>query len=327
MNEAATKERKGNALLALWKDKERRGKLIRSLVPFVGLIFIIIFFQITTNGRLLMVKNLKTVLNQTFSIILGACGMVFVISQGNLDFSMGSVSGMAAALAAMVCGAGPLVSLAVALVIGAAIGTLNGLMHVGFKAPANIVTLCTQFTFRGVVQVITATGLIIPMAWSWMDGIPVKIVVSIVLVLITIVVFEYTKFGKYCKAIGSGGAASIQSGVPLNKMKVLAFLLSGVAAGLCGFFSMIRAGSVAPTTGTGLEMNVLLAIVLGGMPLSGGASSKVRAVILGSAMLAFLMNGLVIWGLNDLVQQGVKGAIFLVAVALSFERGNIAVIK
>lgn len=74
-------------------------------------------------------------------------------------------------------------------------------------------------------------------------------------------------------------------------------------------------------------MNVLLAIVLGGMPLSGGANSKVRAVILGSAMLAFLMNGLVIWGLNDLVQQGVKGAIFLIAVGLSFERGNIAVIK
>lgn len=319
--------KKGNALLEMWRDKEQRGKFIRSLVPFIGLVFIIVFFQLTTGGKLLTVRNLKTVFNQTFSIILGACGMVFVISQGNLDFSMGSVSGMAAAVGAMVCGAGPVVSLAMAVLIGAAIGTLNGLLHVGFQAPANIVTLCTQFTFRGVVQVITATGLIIPMAWNWLDGIAVKVVVTALLLAITIVTFGYTKFGKYCKAIGSGGIASVQSGVPLNKMKVLAFTLSGVAAGLCGFFSMIRAGSVAPTTGTGLEMNVLLAIVLGGMPLSGGASSKVRAVILGSAMLAFLMNGLVIWGLNDLVQQGVKGAIFLIAVALSFERDNIAVIK
>ena len=326
MNEAMT-TKKSNALLELWNDKERRGKLVRSLVPFAGLIFIIVFFQVTTGGKLLTTKNLQTILNQIFSIILGACGMVFVISQGNLDFSLGSVSGMAAAVAAMVSGAGMAVSLLLALAVGAAIGALNGLLHVGFRAPANIVTLCTQFTFRGIVQVITATGLIIPMSWNWLDGTTVKIVVTVLLVAATVVTFSYTKFGKYCKAIGSGGVASIQSGVPLDKMKVLAFLLSGAAAGLCGFFSLIRAGSVAPTTGTGLEMNVLLAIVIGGMPLSGGASSKVRAVILGSTMLAFLMNGLVIWGLNDLVQQGVKGVIFLVAVALSFERGNIAVIK
>lgn len=325
MNETATKQ--GGGLSELWKDKERRGKLVRSLVPFVGVAFIIIFFQITTNGQLLTARNLRTVVNQIFSIVLGACGMVFVISQGNLDFSMGSVAGMAAALAAMSSGAGIPVSLLVALVVGVGIGTLNGLMHVGFKAPANIVTLCTQFTFRGVISVIAASGLSIPMAWGWLDGTGVKVVVAAVLVVIVVVVFEYTKFGKYCKAIGSGGAASIQSGVPLNKMKVLAFVLSGAAAGLSGFFSMVRAGSVSALTGTGLEMNVLLAIVLGGMPLSGGASSKVRAVILGSIMLAFLMNGLVIWGLNDLVQQGVKGVIFLIAVALSFERGNIAVIK
>lgn len=323
----ATVQKKNNRLLEFWKDKEQRGKLVRSLIPFVGLVFIILFFQISTGGRLLTSNNLRTVLNQTFSIILGACGMVFVISQGNLDFSMGSVSGFAAVVGAMSSGAGPLVSLLVALAVGAAIGALNGLLHVGLRAPANIVTLCTQFAFRGVVQVVAAAGLIIPMTWAWLDSTPVKIVVAVILVLLTVVVFSYTKFGKYCKAIGSGGIASVQSGVPLDKMKVLAFMLSGTAAGLSGFFSMIRAGSVAPTTGTGLEMNVLLAIVLGGMPLSGGANSKVRAVILGSAMLAFLMNGLVIWGLNDLVQQGVKGAIFLIAVGLSFERGNIAVIK
>ncbi len=327
MNATIAEGKKRNKLIELWNDKEHRGNIIHSLVPFIGLIFIIAFFQITTDGKLLMPENLKTVFNQIFSIVIGACGMAFVIAQGNLDFSMGSVAGMAATVGALSSGGGVFISIFAALAVGALIGALNGVMHVLFKAPANIVTLCTQFTFRGVVQVLAVSSMFIPMSWSWLDGTVLKIIVAILLVAATIVAFEFTKFGKYCKAIGSGGTAAIQSGVPFNKMKVLALTLSGMSAGLCGFFSMIRAGSVAPTTGTGLEMNVLLAIVIGGMPLSGGASSRIRAVILGSAMLAFLMNGLVIWGLNDLVQQGVKGAIFLIAVALSFERENIAVIK
>ncbi|MFV0411879.1 MAG: ABC transporter permease, partial [Oscillospiraceae bacterium] len=290
-------------------------------------IFIIVFFQIVTDGKLLAVRNLRTIFNQVFTVLLGACGVAFVISQGNLDFSIGSIAGTAAAVGCMVSGGGPLISLVVALLVGCSIGALNGAMHVVFKAPANIVTLCTQFTFRGVIAVLTINGMFIPLAWSWIDSIPMKIAVIAVAVVVSLVAFEYTKLGKYCKAIGAGGIASVQSGVPLGKMKVISFMISGAVAGICGFFMMVRAGSVAPTTGISFEMDVLLAIVLGGMPLSGGSGSKIRAAVIGSVMLGFLMNGLVVWGIGDTLQQGVKGIIFLVAVAMSFERENLAVIK
>lgn len=315
------------AITNVWNDRERRGRLIRSIIPFIGLVFIIIFFQIATGGKLLTIKNLRTIFNQTFTTLLGACGIAFVIAQGNLDFSIGSIAGTAAAVSCMLSGGGPLVSLLVALLVGCAIGTLNGAMHVAFNAPANIVTLCTQFTFRGVIAVLTISGMFIPMSWSWIDTTTTKVCVIIVVIVLSVIVFEYTKLGKYCKAIGAGGIASVQSGVPLGKMKIIAFMISGTVAGLCGFFMMIRAGSVAPTTGTSFEMDVLLAIVLGGMPLSGGAGSKIRAAVVGSVMLAFLMNGLVVWGISDTLQQGVKGVIFLVAVTLSFERENLEVIK
>lgn len=325
MNDAH--EANSNFFVSALKNKEQRDRIQRSSFPLIGLVFIVVFFQLTTKGRLLTTRNLNTVFNQAFTTLLGTCGVAFVISQGNLDFSVGAVSGVAAVFAAKSAGAGPLVSLLVALATGLVIGTLNGLIHVGFKAPANIVTLCTQFTFRGVIQVVAVSGLFIPLSWSWIDSLKVKLIVAVVIVIITILIFEYTKVGKFSKAVGSNSLASIQSGVPMYKMRVIAFMLSGLAAGLCGFFSMVRAGSVAPTTGTALEMDILLALVLGGMPLSGGATSKIRSAIIGSAMLAFLSNGLIIWGINDNVQQGVKGIIFLIAVAISFERENIAVIK
>lgn len=307
--------------------KEHWTKAIRTMIPFVGLVFIILFFYFATDGKLLTMRNLRTIFNQMFTLLLGACGAAFVISQGNLDFSLGSIAGTAATFGCIASGGGPLLSVLVALLVGGGIGALNGLMHVAFKAPANIVTLCTQFTFRGVIAVLAMQGMFIPLSWSFIDSTGIKIAVMVAAVAAAYIAFEHTKLGKYCKAIGAGGIASVQSGVPLGKMKVISFVLSGVAAGLCGFFMMVRAGSVAPSTGTSFEMDVLLAIVIGGMPLSGGAGSKIRAAVIGSITLAFLMNGLVVWGISDTLQQGVKGVIFLLAVAMSFERENLAVIK
>ncbi|NLM19292.1 MAG: ABC transporter permease [Clostridiaceae bacterium] len=309
-------------------DRRTIKERLSSIVPYVGLLFIVLFFQIVTKGQLLKPNNLRTVFNQLFTTFLGACGLSFVIAQGNLDLSLGSVAGFAAAVAGIIGSSLGLVpTILISLIIGTIIGMITGLIHVKFNAPATIVTICMQFLLRGFIAVLTLKGLFVPLAWGWMDSITVKVIVISLFFVVFLYMFEYTKLGKHSKAIGSAQLAAAQSGVRVDKMKIFAYVISGMVAGLCGFFMMIRAGSVAPTTGTSFEMDVLLAIVLGGMPLSGGSHAKIRAAFLGSITLAFLMNGLIVWGVSDTVQQGVKGAILLVSATLSYERDNMEIIK
>lgn len=309
-------------------QQEKRKFNFKSVVPYIGLIFIIIFFQTVTKGRLLTNNNLRTVFNQLFTTFIGACGIAYVIAQGNLDLSLGAIAGTAAAISSILgTELGLVPTIIISLIVGGLIGSMTGFVHVFFKAPATIVTICMQFLFRGLVSVLTVQGLFVPLKWSWIDSIYIKLIVLAIFAISSLFLFEYTKLGKYSKAIGSGELAATQSGVPVNKMKLLAYVISGVVAGLCGFFMMIRCGSVAPTTGTSFEMDVLLAMVLGGMPLSGGSTAKIRAAFIGSITLAFLMNGLIVWGVSDTVQQGVKGAILLISATLSYERDNMEVIK
>ncbi|MFA6857346.1 MAG: ABC transporter permease [Treponema sp.] len=320
-----TKVVKGIHLSGNISERERR--TLQSLFPFIGLLFIIIFFQVTTGGRMLTSRNLRTIFNQAFPVLLGTCGVSFVLAQGNLDFSLGSIVGTAACFGSLCAGGGLFFSLAASLLAGLLIGFLNGSIHAFFNVSGTVVTLCTQFAFRGVTIILGSAGLFLPLAWSWLDSVQLKILAAVFVFALVFFLFEYTKFGKYSRAIGAGSKAAVQSGIPLKKMKLLAYMFSGIMAGLCGFFALVRAGSVAPTTGTFFEMNVLLALVLGGMPISGGSAAKLRSALIGSAMFAFLANGLIIWGINDSIQQGVKGVILLIAVALSFERENAITIK
>lgn len=301
---------------------------LKSAIPYIGLIVVVLFFQIVTKGRLLTAGNLGTIFNQTFTTLLGASGIAYVIAQGNLDLSLGSIAGFSA-VTSVVIGTqfGVAMSVVIAIITGGLIGLMTGSIHVVFRAPATILTICMQFLFRGLVNVTTLEGKFVPLSWSWIDSRPVKIAIMFIVVILSILFFEFTKLGKYSKAIGSGELASLQVGIPVGKYKIIGFIISGAVAGFCGFFMALRAGSVAPTTGVAFEMDVLLAIVLGGMPLSGGATAKIRAAFLGSITLAFLMNGLIVWGISDTVQQGIKGAILLISATASYERSNMEVIK
>lgn len=138
--------------------------------------------------------------------------------------------------------------------------------------------------------------------------------------------FRYTKLGRYAKAIGSNQVAAQQSGIPVGKIKLLAFVLSGMFAGLAGILSLIKAGTSYTTTGQMFECDVLIALTLGGMPLSGGSNAKIKAAIIGALSLAILCNGLVLCGVSAELQQGIKGLVLIVIVALSYDRSNVAVI-
>lgn len=303
--------------------------LLTNFLPFAGLIAVVLFFQIYSNGRLLTPRNLQAILNEGFVILIGAIGLVFCIAQSNLDFSMGSIMGVSALLAAKASAINLWYAIPVALLTGIAIGLLNGFIHAKIGISSFIATLATRFMLSGVMLVLLAGvgSIAAPLQILSWDSKTLKFVVLIVTAAIASIVFELTRLGKYIKAIGSREEVARQSGINIKAVKVAGFVISGGIAGFLAFFSIVRTGTASATTGLNLELNALNALLLGGLPLTGGTGSKFRGVIIGAVTMTVLSNGMVMLGVDNYLQQLIRGVIFLIAVSLTFDRKNMSVIK
>lgn len=304
------------------------GLRFRELIPFVSLVLVIIFFQVITQGTLLSFRNLKLILNQSFVLMIGTVACSFIVAQGDVDFSMGSMVGITAVCGAWISQVCAPLALPAAMLTGLMFGMINGVLYVKCKIPSFVVTLSMLLILRGLTIFISGGGSVsVPFSLYDLDNSALKFILVILVIAAASYAFNYTKAGKWSKAIGSGVTAAYQSGVPVNKMRIFGYGLSAMMCGLCGFFNMIRAGSAATNTGNFFETDVLIALVLGGMPLSGGATSKIRCAVIGSLTLAILVNGFACWNINEKLQQGIKGIIFLVAVWLTFDKKNTQLIK
>jgi len=303
-------------------------KNIRDLIPFAGLILIIIVFSIITYGKILSIRNIKLIIDQSLILIIACAGVSFVMSIGSLDFSQGSLLAISSLAAAVVSKQNVILSFFVALSVGTAIGLLNGVLLAKVKIPSFIVTICTLFIFRGFTIYFTRSGAYpVALEMNALDNILIKIPITMFILAITYYLFTFTTLGRQCRAIGAGETSAVFSGVHVKKVKIIAFAIAGFLGGICSILSMIRTGVAAPTTGLLFETDVLTALVLGGMPITGGAKSKIRSGIIGGLILAFLGNGLVLMGVEASVLQLVKGIIFLTAVYVSLDREGIVVIK
>ena len=133
---------------------------------------------------------------------------------------------------------------------------------------------------------------------------------------------EYTKIGKFNKAIGANERAALLSGINVTKYKCIAFALTGACVGLAAFLTLTKGRSVTANTGLNVEINVLIALVLGGMPLSGGMAAKIRNVVVGALVFCLLSNGLSLWGTDPNIINIVKGVVFVACVFLSYDRSS-----
>lgn len=303
--------------------------VLKQIEPYLGLLLVIVVFQIASNGMLLTERNIKLLVTQSFIMMIGAMGTSFVVAQGNLDFSLGGIIGVSATVGAIAANTmGVVPALFAAIIIGAVIGGVIGLLHVIFRTPAFISTICMMFALRGLTWVLNDNGsIMMSVSTASINTFISRVIMVAVVFIIVFVLFQYTKIGKYSKAIGSNPVAARQSGVPVEKMKVIAYFLSGLFGGICGFLSLARAGSSSTSSGVMFEVNVLTALVLGGMPLSGGSGAKMKAGVIGALMLAIIQNGMILWGVNDKWQEAVQGIILICAVAISYDRKNVNVIS
>jgi ribose/xylose/arabinose/galactoside ABC-type transport system permease subunit len=238
-------------------------------------------------------SNLWNVLQLVSTTVLVAVGMTIVIATGGIDLSVGSVMAIASAAAAVSFGRGTAFAILFALFIACGVGAFNGALISGFRIQPIIVTLATLITGRGVAQVISNGGQLIPfsnpafeyLGKGYIGPVPVQVVMMLAVVAAGIFAMRATSFGRYVFAIGSNEAAARLAGVKVRRTKIAVYALSGLLAGLAGLIETARLGaSDAQKVGLYIELDAIAAVVVGGTALSGG-----RATIIGTLIGALTM--------------------------------------
>ena len=300
----------------------------KALLPFIGLVVIVVVMNILTGGKILTPKRMRLLLSQVYYPAIVATGVFFIMTLGSIDFTEGSTLGVASIVVSMLSFKSIPLAILGGIVTGAAIGAVNGFFHVKFKLPSFIVTICTMYLFRGVCAYLTtetaqpASSAIKALDLNWL-----KITITVVVLIIAWFLFEFTRIGNDVKAVGSGETAARYSGVRTDLVKFMAFVAAGALTGLAAFVNVIKVGSITSTAGNQLETQILISLVLGGLPITGGAKVRFSNIVVGTLMYTVLNNGLVMMGYDSATQQLIKGVIFLVFVALTIDRKALKVIK
>lgn len=297
----------------------RAARLFMNIFPFAGLAIVMVGFSLFSGGATLEWKNCTKIFEQSFTLILVTVAAAFLLAQDCLDMSVGAAIGMAGVAAAYASKISIPLALAAALAVGLTIGCINGFMHAVLGINAMIATLAMQFILRGVLLILCNSGTVgIAVGMYALDHTVLKFVLCAVFVTAAYLIFQFHTYGKQCRAVGAGSAAAIQSGVNVTRVKLIGYGLMGATAGLAGFFTVIRTGAAMYNTGNMVEFNVLIALILGGMPVNGGSESRIRCAVIGAVMLGVLDNGMVMLGLGTYPQLITKGIIFIVVLAMTF---------
>lgn len=302
-------------------------KHVSDVAAFGGLAFCIIFFTITTQiagESIWSASKLSTLMSNVIVTALMAVGAVFIYSLGNMDISIGKQIGLYSTILVLVGNATKslIPAILICLVISIVIGLVNGASGELLHMYSVISSVVFMMILTGVSTIIYANlgtrNILLREVDTSIFKSPVLMVIVLVLEVAVIgYFFNFTRFGKYAKAIGANPEAAKQSGVNIVKYKVIPYMFLAVCLVTASLFQMGYTGSASDSTGTGFEMNVMVALILGGMPLKGGMRSRVMCGVIGSFTFALLDVGLPIIGIPTRMTFMVKAIIFLIVVLIT----------
>jgi rhamnose transport system permease protein len=293
----------------------------------VALVVVAVVINSRLSPYFLNAQNLSRTSADFMELGLMMLPMVFIIITGNIDLSVASNLGMCASFMAVLWNLHVNIWIAafVALALGTLGGLLNGFLVARVKLPALVATLGTYAFYRGVAYVLLGdqAGRGYPSAFTYLGQgklpgtlVPFSVCLFVVLAVIFGLVLHRTTFGRYLFAIGNNESASIYAGVPVARIKLIIFTLSGFMSALAGLVLAARFGSTRPDIGTGLELAVITAAVLGGVDILGGIGTMPGAVL--SLVLIGLMRfGMGLKNVQDQVQSIAIGSLLIVSILLA----------
>jgi galactofuranose transport system permease protein len=264
-------------------------------------------------------------LRQAAPIAIVAVGMAIVIGTAGIDLSVGSVMAIAGQVGATVVLHGQpfLLAIVAALLVSALCGLFNGTLVARFGVQPIIATLILFIAGRGIAQLITG-GQLQPLAdpdFQWIGlarpgGVPAQVIIAFLVAIAAWLVMRLTVFGRQVLAVGGNESASRLAGLPAARVKLLAYVTSGVLAGLVGLITVsATSASDANNTGLGMELDAIAAVAVAGTPLTGGKVTVWGAVV-GAVMLKLLQNTLITHGITKEVAQMIEGAVIVAALWL-----------
>ena len=288
----------------------------------VSILLVICVFATILSPSFLSVTNLFNVFKQITVAGIVGCGMTFVILTGGIDLSVGSILGLSGVLASGVLAStgNTAVAVAVSLTVGIACGAVNGFFVSVCGIPPFISTLGMMTLLRGVILVYTK-GSPIPIksdAYKFFGkgsiaGIPVPVIILIIVFLLAHYILTQTSYGRSVYAVGGNREAARLSGIRVKTSEFLVYTLNGLMCGMAGLILTARLGSAQSTSGTGIEMDAIAAVILGGTSLSGGVGFVLPTVV-GAMIMGIIDNILTLMNVNPHATNIVKGAVILIAV-------------
>ncbi len=325
VNEMNASQRKTrSAWSSLWEYEQ-----LALLLTFLALCVILYLLE----PKFLSRVNIINVLRQASMTAICSIGMVMLVLLGCIDLSVGSAQAVVGVFCVWVVVHSGNVALGVAagLLIGAFIGLVNGLVVTRLKITALIATLGTMSILSGSAMVATKAVSIQVLDPAFLfigtgqvplpliGRVPLPVLILLVLVVIFSYVLNHTSFGRQLYAIGGNETAAGLAGIPVNRIKLTAFVLAGILTGLAAIILASRMNSGQPTAGLGFEMQVIASVVIGGVSMNGGRGTLGGAMI-GVLILSVLSNGLVLMDVNSFWQNILRGIVIILAVYLDERR-------
>lgn len=289
---------------------------------------LVVIVTTAVNPRFLSGQSIRDLLLNAAIIALLTVGQTLVVVTRNVDLSVGSVLGLTAFMTGNLFIGRPglpvVAAVLAGVLVGVVCGAVNGAVTAIGKVPSLVVTLGTLYVFRGIDYAwaggrqINAADLpdsLLTLGSGRLLGVPYLVAITVVLVAVAAFALRSYRSGRELYAIGSNPDAAVLAGIPVGRRLLAAFVLSGAVAGLAGVLFTARYGTVDATAGTGFELQVISAVVVGGVAIFGGSGSVVGAA-LGALLLSTIGSAIVVLRVPSFWQQAIVGALLIGAIAL-----------
>lgn len=311
----------------------KRPSSMTSLMPLIALLGLLAALA-AANPELLRPNSLLTLADNAAPLALLAAGATLVVLCGGIDLSIAVVASLASVLLALWLPPLSLLGVVAVVAVTALIGMLHGIVHVVFKIPSFVVTLGAMTLWSSVALLVSGAATVpiidsTPIDWAFtrIGGVvPSAVVVAVVVIALIGVAVRMTATGRWIRAIGHAEPAAVLAGIPVRRVKVLAFTVSGACAGMAGVLLTARTFSGAPTLADSLLLPAIAAIVVGGTAITGGHGALWRTVV-GAAIVTLLRVGLSLAGVHAAYESILYGALIIGSVALTIDRSKLAIVK
>jgi len=302
------------------------GDFLAKYAIIAVLIVLIAFFSITSDTFFTQ-ANIFNILRQVAMVGIVSVGMTMVLLTGGIDLSVGSIIGVSCVCTAtlLLSGMNVVLVILISLIFCASLGLLNGFFINQLQIPPLITTLGMLTALRGVAYLITGgmpvfgfDSAILFLGKGEVFGIiPVPFIIMVSVFICGWLFLDKTRYGRYIYGVGGNEEATRLSGISVKNIKYIVYAISGFLSGLAGIVLLARINSGTPKAGDGYEMDVITAVVLGGVSISGG-EGKIGFVVVGVLFMGILTNGMIMMNVQEYVQWVIKG--FALIAAVSFDR-------